>query len=73
MLSDRALCFASFWLIAQAFVLIVCDLLLKFDESVMFWNILIQSHRLFYTHITRKMRYHERHTIPSKVSEVSLH
>ena len=57
-----------------AIVLRICGLLLKFDELSMFWNILFPSHRLFYTHITRKVRYRASHAIPSnRPTEVSLH
>ena len=49
----------------QALVLLVCGILLTFDEFSLFWNILFPSHRLFYTHIIRKMRYRARHAISS--------
>ena len=54
MLSDRISCLFHFWWIVQAFVFHVCALLLKFDELSMYWNILFPSHRLFYTHVTKK-------------------
>ena len=54
MLSDRAFCLCNFWWIVQALVLRVRGLLLKFGELSMFWNIIFQSHPLFYTPITHR-------------------
>ena len=63
-----------FWWILQALVLRICGLLLKLDELSMFWNIPFPSNRLFYIHMTRKVRYRAGHAIPSnRPTEVSLH
>ena len=46
------------------------------DELSMFWNIPFPSHRLFYIHITRNVRYRATasHAIPSnRPTEDSLH
>ena len=44
-----------------------------FIELSMFWNILFPLHGLFYTHITRKMRYRSSHAFPSnRTTIVSL-
>ena len=59
---------------ASISVLYMGFFLLKLDELSMFWNIHLPSHRLFYTYITRNVRYRASHAIPSnRATGVSLH